>query len=390
MRRSSLWFVALAVVLVGLAGCDWQMVRFDAGRTAHNPLSGMSAENASRLGMAWSVTGDGFNVGTQTPVVLEANGIVVYGCAVEIGCAFDGFAAANASDGTFRWSASGRPGAIDANTVYATVPTDPQQTDYKLTALALGSGAVTWSIASKAAGGTSGNFGQVVAVDHGKVFVLTTAGSGHGAVGALDVWDAASRRVVWSVAPVSSAPAISDGRVFVFEPSPGRNPLYALDENTGGQIWSAPATTVPCNSDLVVSGGYLFTDGASYRTQDGTVAGHWPVCPSNFTFAADGTNLFAVQLGATISADELVSFDGVSGAVHWSSPIGGEASAAPVIGDGVIFVSNALHLLGFDTANGSPVSVVPSVGAILNDPVLGQGILLATTNNKVYAWRPTS
>ncbi|MBV8949642.1 MAG: PQQ-like beta-propeller repeat protein [Actinobacteria bacterium] len=232
----------VAIVVIGLAGCDWPLDRFDAGRTANNPLSGLSTSNVSHLGIAWSAaTGGG---------ALIVNGLVLTARADTPG--HTGTEALSVSDGSVRWTSDVSVEAVDGGVGYGV--RNDLTPGYVLFAVALDTGQTLWSGASQL------NTGSVVSAGDGRVYVQTTNGSGHGTMPEMDVWNTSTHQLAWTkLNPLYPLlPAIANGIVY-FAENVGEV-LDAVDETTGAQRWSTtqqpscPALT----TSPVVSDGYLF------------------------------------------------------------------------------------------------------------------------------------
>ncbi len=382
MRRSFGRVVVLAVLLVALAGCDWALPRFDAARTANDPVSGLSTRNVAQLRLAWSKPGRALLGGTP----LVAKGLVISEGIVGGRLTTT---ASNASDGSVRWTAPAdfKPGAVDGNTVYGTVFASVNgEPNYTLTALSLDTGAVQWSAVTSATGVTNAVNGRIYVAG-----CVCAHGDGH----VLEVWSAATHTIVWQTGwnpQAAPGPAVANGVVYAVGTETASVPygltLYAYDESTGRQLWSRLLRPDCGLSDPVVSNGYVFTTGGTYDAKSGALVTAWPVCTSSNP-AVVGTNVFAVIQDSTNVT--LVSFNGASGATYWAKQIGSTPATdplrAPAVGNDVVFVSNTQGVIGFDAATGKPIWFAGGVDGPLNDPVVANATVYAGTTTSLYAWR---
>jgi outer membrane protein assembly factor BamB len=254
-----------------------------------------------------------------------------------------------------------------------------------LTALSLDTGAVEWSAVTDSIGVTNAVNGRVY---------LAGCPCAHGGGPILQVWDAATHKVVWSTGYVNASaaigPAVANGVVYAVGTSgavPYGVTLYAYDDSTGKQLWSRLLRRDCAATDPVVSNGYVFTTGGTYDAKNGALVTAWPVCTSDP--AVVGTAVFAVVQSSTNVL--LVSFNGASGASFWTAQIGTTPMTDPlralVVGNDTVFVSNAQGVIGFDTATGKPIWFAGNVDGRLNDPSVTHGTVYAGTGTTLYAWR---
>lgn len=245
-----------------------------------------------------------------------------------------------AGKGSSKSSALISPPVGDEATIYVI---DSKQV---ITAFSTASGAKQWSRALK-----SGNRQDKVGIGAG----LALAGdkllvaSGLGFVAA---FDASNGQELWrrtTEAPMTGAPAVSDGRVFV---SSNNNDLIALDIETGAIIWSDQAISesarvlgspsaagvedfivVPYSSGELIA--YLSANGRRLWDEALASAGQFtpisaindigarPVLGGGLVFAASQSGVFA-------------AIDGRTGDRVWQQPIG--ATQAPALAGEYIFI----------------------------------------------------
>ncbi|MBV8949643.1 MAG: PQQ-like beta-propeller repeat protein, partial [Actinobacteria bacterium] len=161
-----------------------------------------------------------------------------------------------------QWTSDVAFGAIDGNVAYGIGPSG-------LTAVSIDNGRVLWS--ASVVDGTQG----VIGATDGKIFVWAySTAPGDPEPAYFQVWDASTHKVAYYFFGVEDGlrPAISNGTVYFVREllsGPGGHALYAADEATGHQLWSV---TIPVTSRVtspVVSRGYVFWSGATYRVSDG-------------------------------------------------------------------------------------------------------------------------
>ena len=154
--------------------------------------------------------------------------------------------------------------------------------------------------------------------------------------------DAVSGELRWQAKPgagANSSPAAEDGIVFV---GGGENDVYALDGASGEEIWR-------------------FTTNGTIETTPAVAEGVVYVNTYSYSYDGDG---------------RLYALDAASGEQLWSSGVSG-MDWAPVVVDGVVYVSGYSGLYAFDAASGEPLP---------NFPVRpGDESALAVAHGVVYA-----
>ncbi len=344
----------------------------DPARTANNPLSGLSASNVSTLRQLWSTSG---NPG----VALVANGVVLP--ASTLGGVFT-TRALNVSDGSVRWTSDVVFGAVDGNVAYGVGPNG-------LTAASIGNGQLLWSA-------TTSGFSVVGATD-GKVLVRGAEAPRGYYFPEIQVWDASTHRELWTFYDTDdhTPPAVANGVGYFVQvpapPTPADPSLHAVDLADGHERWSISLRPGCQITGPVVSHGYVFWAGATYKASDGTFVANWPFCPTfGSDFATGGTTVFAERPGTTAGSADFVSFDGVTGAVHWSNGVStgtpqfSVTNPEPVIGNDVVFASVNGGTVGFDTASGKPVALL---GGVTAESAV-DGTLFAGGSAVLSAFRP--
>lgn len=156
------------------------------------------------------------------------------------------------------------------------------------------------------------------------------------------------------VASAGTTPAVADGRVFVTT-GLGGNRIYALNADTGKKLWHRDFNDSGPWSPVVASGRvYATTESCtiySMEAKSGRLL--WSKFISNAVFsfmAADEERVYTV---ADDDGWSLVCFSGRGGTVHWKRRVGGEAIGAPVIDNGVVYLTTrdgVLHAI--DAAKG--------------------------------------
>ena len=145
-------------------------------------------------------------------------------------------------------------------------------------------------------------------------------------------------------------PMLADGILYT---GSGNGFLYALNAETGEQIWSVGGfgqleCTGAIAGDMIVAGGY----------------------------------------GGLVQA-----LDRHNGDVLWSYKTGGDAVSEPVIADDVVYVSDSSHefprgsrhLYALDAVSGEELWMFETVSTFLPAPALGNGVIYVTSTGEVLA-----
>ncbi|GEM_PF-5772464 len=135
-------------------------------------------------------------------------------------------------------------------------------------------------------------------------------------------------------------PAVDDGRVFVTT-GLGGNRIYALNSDTGKKLWQHDFNDSGPWSPTVASGRVITTTQScsiySQETKTGRMVWSKYISDAVLSFtAADEERVYAV---AEQGGWSLVCFKGRNGNVEWKRTVGAEAIGAPVVSDGVVYLT---------------------------------------------------
>lgn len=152
-------------------------------------------------------------------------------------------------------------------------------------------------------------------------------------------------------------PAVGDGRVFVTT-GLGGNRIFALNADTGKKLWQHDFNDSGPWSPVFAAGRVITTtESCSIYSQEARTGRMvWSKFISNAVFsftAADEERVYAV---AEQGGWSLVCFKGRNGSVEWKRNVGCEAIGAPVVSDGVVYLSTrdgVVHAI--DAARGKVV-----------------------------------
>ncbi|SON56361.1 Outer membrane protein assembly factor BamB precursor [Hartmannibacter diazotrophicus] len=355
--------VALALVAGSLAGCT-------SGIDSLSELNPFKGDEKLLQGERRSLRADG-----ALPEV--ANTTASYGAARDIGdwpqsggtAANDPGNIAYSGSGRLAWSVkagqtgesggaygfygadqrvSARP-VVSGGTVFTYDPTG------NVTAINLSSGGRVWSanIRPKEEGDTVNGGG--VAATGGRVFVST----GYGEVVGLD---AGSGARVWTAkldAPARSAPAVSGGKVFVVTRT---NSVIAIDAAAGSVLWTVETNSAAA-SLLATASPAVVGDTVIVPTSTGDIAA---------LSIADGSQKWSVS---------------VSGGSRSLAVAGlGDASASPVVDNGVLFATGiGGRTIAAKAQNGEQIWSQP-IGSAHTPVVSGSSVFIVDLDGRAVAF----
>ncbi|MBU1384627.1 MAG: PQQ-binding-like beta-propeller repeat protein [Alphaproteobacteria bacterium] len=236
-----------------------------------------------------------------------------------------------------------------------------------VTAVDSGSGSVAWTVSVKpdeaefrrsmfslglGGGATGGGFGGGVAVGGGKVFIS----SGYRTITAVDQ---ATGAIIWTTpvdVPVHGAPTVAGSRVYVVDVE---NQLFALDVNTGQQLWTyrglpEPARIMRASSPAVTGETVIapFSSGELVALRAATGQAVWQQVLSRTSRTSALSEIRDIAGRPVVSRGVVyaVGHSGVMSAIDvrtgqpkWQLPISGVNAPLPV-GDVVYVVSKGGEL----------------------------------------------
>ena len=418
--------VALLVLVLGTAGCDWQQFGNDAANTRSSADPGINAVTVPSLAVSW--------IGTTAALVTTAPAIVngvayvgsndkkLYAFASTVASGCTGTPPACAPLWTARLDSSANGAPAVANGLVITKSSAGTVSAFDAAGVNGCSGipkvcAPVWA-ASVGAGASSPT------VAGGQLYVATATG--------LKVFDAAGVAgcsgtpvvcvPLWTAPMIGSPsiPAIANGLVFV-----GASRLYAFDAagvtNCSGvpkqcnPVWSTaayPNVGVPSVADgrvfVPTSQGILAFDAAGANGCSGAPT----TCSPVWTTGTGATRSLAIAKGVVYSTGGLVeAFDGagVNGCTGtpirctpmWTAEVTSPTGLAPAVANGVLYVpSSSFELTAFDATgatgcSGTPIVCVPLwSGGLLSAPgtapAVARGVVYVGSGNALWAFAPTT
>lgn len=317
--------------------------RGNAAHTGGQPGPGLTGSLA--VHWQWAATPAAKSANGQMTAPSLVDGVVYVGTA--IGGGSGGIHAVDAASGDLRWiypttDFVTTPRTVADGIVYAV------DQDNTLSAGDAATGKLIWhaqaSIHSKPA------------VTYGIAYVSTVAIGSHAVV----ALDARAGKQVWSSAAdevIESSPTVVDGVVYIggdLTPEGDTYPgvLYALDAETGKEIWRVKAASssndaAGVNATPAVYGGMVYAaarNGVLYAVEAEAGQIRWQAKDCGGTVAAAQG---VVYCGGRL----LYAFDSITGTELWSTDLGGRL-AAPVVSDGAVYVAGQGTLFVVDAATG--------------------------------------
>jgi outer membrane protein assembly factor BamB len=194
----------------------------------------------------------------------------------------------------------------------------------------------------------------------------------------------ASLRIDWTaiVSGASAAPVTWGGIVYV---SSGRRGLFAIDAQTGAQLWWVPTNQSVPGSPAVANGivHVLSSAGIAYGFDARTGAFLWSakagVGSSSSPVVASGV-LYTTSLDGTVHA-----LDAATGTSKWSAPASARVMTSPAVSGGIVYVTSEdekLHAYEAATGRGLWSAVVSATGApstpATSTPTVANGVVYIT------------
>lgn len=179
---------------------------------------------------------------------------------------------------------------------------------------------------------------------------------------------------------IASAPAIDHNLVYVGTNAPD-DAVYAIDALTGISVWSFPTDGDIGRSSPMVSNGQVYIQSEDERLYaldavTGALAWSMKACPGVCVPPSPAGADSVVYVGANGLAKAYSAADGSS---LWESPLGNLGTGSPIVANGLVYIpDDQNHLWALDGVTGTPLWSVEA-GNIFTDG----GQILA--NGKLYA-----
>ncbi len=348
---------------------DWTQFGFGPqGGRYSNYENIITTSNVSGLIQDWTAsTGGSFNSSVAgSPAVV--NGVVYVGS--------DKLYAFNATTGAQVWTAStaasisGSP-AVANGLVY--IGSD------KLYAFNATTGAQVWTASLS---GTASS----PTVINGVVYV-TTAFSG-----TLSAFNAQTGAQLWSVAlgnNLISNPSMANGIAYVGVSGFQSGELEAFNAQTGALLWTALNGIGPIEDAPAIINGTLYIGSADdhiYALNPQTGAQIWAAPTSDWVIEPPAVANGVVY--ASTYSGKLEAFNASTGAQLWSMAVGGIAYCAPAVANGVVYVtSNDGHLYALNAQTGVQLlSAISSVSATTSSTVVNGIVYFGSKDHNLYAF----
>ncbi|WP_186708839.1 outer membrane protein assembly factor BamB family protein [Euhalothece natronophila] len=200
-----------------------------------------------------------------------------------------------------------------------------------------------------------------------------------------EIWNFQTRTVL----PALSSPAVAEGVIYF-----GRrdNRLYAVDVETGQEVWNFQTDDDVRSSPAVSEGVVYFgsDDNRLYAVDVETGQEVW-----NFQTDDDVHSSPAVSEGVVYFGswdNHLYAVDVETGQELWNFPTEGSVGSSPAVSEGVVyFGSGDNHLYAVDVETGEEIWNFPTEGSVGSSPTVSEGVVyfgsynFITYNGHLYA-----
>jgi len=311
----------------------------------------LNVKTVRKLTLKWS-----FGSVASSPVV--ANSVVYIGSG-------RGVYALDAESGTKLWSFAADSTVGSPAVAYGLVFIGSE--DGWLYALNACAGALTWK---RQIGSSIGDAISAPAAEKGIIYV--GVGKYDGAT--IYALHAQTGRKVWTYEGgwINTEGAIANGIVYFGELG-GR--FYALNANTGAQMWDVYLDASPAVTD-----GVVYVGGAALDARTGALLWNSGVRAFVAPAVANGVVYFA--------ADSLYALDAKTGAKLWRRPLSFQYSeSSPAVAGGVVYVGSDDHSLdAFNAKSGNMLWSYRTGDVVISSPVVVNGMVyVGSLDGKFYA-----
>ena len=200
---------------------------------------------------------------------------------------------------------------------------------------------------------------------------------------------------------IASSPAVADGKVFYGSwcaASCFQNGQFvALDANTGAVVWAnATLPSAPLSSSPAVDSGRVFfglDDGSVTALNETTGKAMWRVVPGG---AVPVRNALAVAYGRVYigTATKFFALDEITGATDWSFNTGNTNSTSAAVSNGIVYFGTGKgNVYAVNATTGAQKWVAATGAAVSSSPALSLGsnmILVGSNDHYLYALNATS
>lgn len=188
--------------------------------------------------------------------------------------------------------------------------------------------------------------------------------------------------------PVGQSPVVANGAVYFGSYESGQN-FYALDANTGVELWSFPTGGV-LDTPAVANGVVYFCtfiSPALYALNATTGSRMWSLgidCGQSAPTIVNGV----VYVGSEYQRNVVYAVNAATGSELWTYTTAGDMAASPAVFDGVVYVcsSNPDEFYALNASTGALIWTNSSVGCQSSSPTVANGIIyIGSENSNVYA-----
>ena len=173
---------------------------------------------------------------------------------------------------------------------------------------------------------------------------------------------------------VFGSPAVVGGVVYI-----GSNDgnLYALNADTGAQLWASPFTGAP--DDPAVASGVVYVGGNDrqlYAFNAATGAQLWSVELEDIVESTPTVVDGVVYVGSSnMPPYDVYAIDAVSGAILWTTVVSGQVNSSPAVVNGSVYVNTFDgYLWAFEASTGKLKWSV-RVGGCYSSPAVANGVV---------------
>ncbi len=200
---------------------------------------------------------------------------------------------------------------------------------------------------------------------------------------------------------IASSPVVADGKVFYSSwcsASCFQNGQFvALDANTGAVVWgNATLPSAPLSSSPAVANGRVFfglDDGSVTALNETNGKAIWRVIPGG---AVPIRNALAISYGRVYigNANKFFALDEITGTTDWSFNTGNSNSTSAAVSNGVVYFGTGRgNVYAVNATTGTQIWVATTGAAVSSSPALSLGsnmILVGSNDHYLYALNATS
>lgn len=349
---------------------DWPMLQYNSNHSGYNSISTAPTTNKT----LWRSSGGGLS-----SVVVAADKVFV---------PTSGLYVLNKHNGLTLWKQYftfevSTPAV--SNDIVFLCSYDDDTDKQTLYAFDIANGSLVWKYALDS---TSTTTGSAPVVANGKVFVSAGGGTPHG--DRLYTLSEDTGKLLWTFdtnrGKIRSSPAVADGFVFVASDWYGTHEkIYALDEDTGAEIWVTLGKSTYPRPPAVVNGKvFIGTTGYVYALNEYTGAEIWCYNIGHYVVSAPAVAYGKVFVGAGTYEHQpgvIVALNENTGEVIWNRTTAGRVDSYPVVADGKVFIGclgaifDEGYLYALNTTNGNAVWTYKFEIGVETTPAIADGLL---------------